>query len=77
MLLPLAGYHELGHAVVILACKSDLHKVVSPSRADNAGKPYEVGLVEVSAVTDAGKKKLRACFHWEIKAIGRHRRKYF
>lgn len=70
----LAGYHALGHALVILACKSDLHRAVSPSRANAIGREYDIGLIEVSITTDAGKGKIRNCFVWEIKAIGRHRR---
>jgi hypothetical protein len=66
----------MGVPIVIVACKSDLHKVISPSRADSCGKQYNVGLVEVSVATDQGKKRIRDCFHWEIKAIGRHRRMF-
>jgi hypothetical protein len=74
--MSLAGYYALGHALVILACKSDLHRVVSPSRANAIGKQYDIGLIEVSANTEGGKQKIRNCFVWEIKAIGRHRRKF-
>ncbi|KAG8803705.1 hypothetical protein FRC16_003649 [Serendipita sp. 398] len=69
-----AGYHALGHALIILACKSDLRKVIPPKRGDACGKPYQVGLVEVSVMTESGKQRLRDCFNWEIKAIGRYRR---
>ncbi|KAG8833059.1 hypothetical protein FRC17_000064, partial [Serendipita sp. 399] len=69
-----AGYHALGHALIILACKSDLRKLVSPRKGDACGKPYQVGLVEVSVMTESGKQRLRDCFNWEIKAIGRYRR---
>ena len=70
-----AGYYGLGHALVILACKSDLHRAVSPSRANAIGKEYDIGLIEVSINTEPGKTKIRNCFVWEIKAIGRDRRK--
>jgi hypothetical protein len=74
--MSLAGYYALGYALVILACKSDLHRVVSPSRANTIGKQYDIGLIEVSTNTELGKQKIRNCFVWEIKAIGRHRRKF-
>jgi len=74
--LSIVGYYNLGPALVVLACKSDLHRVVSPSRANAIGKEYDIGLIEVSTATELGKQKIRNCFVWEIKAIGRHRRKF-
>jgi hypothetical protein len=73
----LAGYHSLGFALVVLACKSDLHKAVEPSRADTCCKAYNIGLVEINVVNEHGKAKLRGAFGWEIKAISRHRRAFF
>lgn len=64
-------------SVVVVACKSDLPKAIPPSSGAAAGVPFNVGLVEVSVTTDQGKKKIRDCFNWELKAIARHRSRLF
>jgi hypothetical protein len=57
-----------------MACKCDLEKKVLPHHASERAAPYNVGLVEVTSMTDIGKRKMRYCFHWIIHAIDKSRR---
>lgn len=69
-----AGFSGQELAIITLACKSDLEKAIPSREVDAALRRFGVGLVEVSANNDGGKKKMRSSFSWAIKAIGRHRR---
>ena len=70
-----AGYHSLSMSLIVLACKADLPQAVRPDTVADLCHPYNVGLVEVTVTTDAGKKKMRNAFSWQVKAITRTRSK--
>ncbi|KAF8591835.1 ras GEF [Ramaria rubella] len=70
----LACYHSLHLSAVAMACKCDLEKKILPHHASERVAPYNVGLVEVTSTTDVGKRKMRHCFHWLIRAIEKARR---
>ena len=57
-----------------MACKCDLEKKVPPHHASERAAPYNVGLVEVTSLTDIGKRKMRHCFHWIIRAVEKSKR---
>ena len=69
------GYHSLAMSLIVLACKADLPQAVRPDIVADLCHPYNVGLVEVTVTTDAGKKKMRNAFSWQVKAITRTRSK--
>ena len=62
-------------SLIVLACKADLPQAVRPDTVADLCHPYNVGLVEVTVTTDAGKKKMRNAFSWQVKAITRMRSK--
>jgi hypothetical protein len=62
---------------MVLACKSDLERVVDPKLALDLLKRYDSGLVEATKESDAGKDRMRRSFEWLIKAILRDRSKNF
>lgn len=71
----LRGFHALGLSTVLLACKSEVSpKAITPQRASEYTGPYNIGLVEVSSETESGRRKMRDCFNWLLKAIARARR---
>ncbi|KAF8509830.1 hypothetical protein JB92DRAFT_3119551 [Gautieria morchelliformis] len=70
----LACYHALHLSAVAMACKCDLDKKVLPHHASERAAPYNVGLVEVTSLTDFGKRKMRHCFHWIIRAVQKSKR---
>lgn len=53
---------------MVLACKSDLEKRISPSDALSIIQRY-AGLVEVSSQTESGKKKMRRSLDLFIKML--------
>lgn len=55
--------------LIVMACKSDLDKRVDPTYAMRALEVFDAGLVEVSAVTPAGKERIRDAFEWLLRAI--------
>jgi hypothetical protein len=69
-----ACYHALHLSAVAMACKCDLEKKVLPHHASERAAPYNVGLVEVTSMTDFGKRKMRHCFHWIIRAVQKSKR---
>lgn len=62
---------ELHAPVIVLACKSELEQRVNPTEALAMLKPYDIGLVEASTTTEAGKERIRKAFQWVLKAITR------
>jgi len=54
---------------VVVACKSDAVSEVDPHTTAALLRGHEVGLVEVSMFSDAGKAKARRCFDWVIRAV--------
>lgn len=58
---------------MVLACKSDLTRVVDPKEALDLVKRYDSGLVEATKESSAGKGRMRRSFEWLIKAILRDR----
>ncbi|KZW02159.1 hypothetical protein EXIGLDRAFT_481381 [Exidia glandulosa HHB12029] len=74
----LRGFHAMGLSTVLLACKSEVSpKAVTPQRASEFTAPYNIGLVEISSETESGRRKMRDCFNWLMKAISRARRECF
>ena len=64
----IAGYDSLNIPTMVLACKSDLEKRISPSDALSTIQKY-AGLVEISSQTDSGKKKMRRSLDLFIKML--------
>jgi hypothetical protein len=62
---------------MVLACKSDLERVVDPKLALDLLKRYDSGLVEATKESGAGKDRMRRSFEWLIKAILRDRSENF
>jgi len=60
---------------MVLACKSDLERVVDPKLALDLLKRYDSGLVEATKESGTGKDRMRRSFEWLIKAILRDRSK--
>lgn len=58
---------------MVLACKSDLERVVDPKQALDLLQKYDSGLVEAAKESDVGKDRMRRSFEWLIKAILRAR----
>lgn len=67
-ILNLAGYDSLSIPSMVLACKSDLDKRISPSDALSIIQKF-AGLVEVSSQTESGKKKMRRSLDLFIKML--------
>ncbi|TDL28449.1 ras GEF [Rickenella mellea] len=64
----LAVYNKLKVPTMVLACKSDLAKAVSPEEALKKVQHF-AGIVEVSNRTENGKSKMRKCVDHLIRAI--------
>ncbi|RPD82566.1 ras GEF [Lentinus tigrinus ALCF2SS1-7] len=66
----LYAFGELHASVIVIACKSELEpQRVNPADAADMLKPYDIGLVQASIATDAGKTKIRNAFQYVLKAI--------
>lgn len=62
-------FGHLNLPTIVFACKSDLEKRVDSRHADSILQVYSVGLIEVSAVTQQGKSKIRTAFDWIFHSI--------
>ena len=71
------AYHSIKLPIIVLACKADLNLQIEPGFVSSLLNQYRAGLVEVSAVSDTGRAKLRRSFDWVLKAVFRHRRLSF
>ena len=69
-----ACYNALHLPVIAMSCKCDLEKKVLPRYALDRVGTYDVGLVEVTSLTDPGKRKMRDSFQWIIRAAATSRR---
>lgn len=58
---------------MVLACKSDLERVVDLKLTLDLLKRYDLGLVEATKESDTGKDRMGRSFQWLIKAILRDR----
>jgi hypothetical protein len=63
-------------STVVLASKSDLEKQVDPQMAIEIIQQYDVGLVEVTNATAAGREKMQRSFQWIMKSIRAARRMF-
>jgi hypothetical protein len=65
--------------MVILACKSDPDAVlqVNAGQGNELGEPFNVGLIEVTALTSGGKSKMRNGFRWLLYKLEQKMRKFF
>ncbi|KDQ63732.1 hypothetical protein JAAARDRAFT_29764 [Jaapia argillacea MUCL 33604] len=70
-------YRALKLPTVVVACKSDLETRVEPRKANLLCRSYDVGIVEVSSSSDAGKEKMRRSFDWLLHAVFKDRRTSF
>jgi hypothetical protein len=61
---------------MVVACKSDLERVVDPKEALDLVQRYDSGLVETTTESSLGKGRMRRSFEWLIKAILRDRSKH-
>lgn len=61
---------------IVFACKSDLEREVDPKRASSMLEVYDVGLIEATTETIAGKDKMRTAFEWIFKAIFTQKREH-
>ena len=71
----IAGYHNQATPTIVLACKSDLQKLISPNDALLIVQPY-AGIIEVSSETDSGKSKMRRCVDVFVKLALKSRGEY-
>ena len=62
---------------MVLACKSDLERVVDLKLTLDLLKRYDLGLVETTKDSDTGQDRMVKCFQWLIKAILRDRSENF
>ncbi|KAI0361643.1 ras GEF [Trametes cingulata] len=67
----LRAFGELRAPCIALACKTDLPQRVDPRDAHALLKQYQVGLIEVSTVTDHSKERIRMAFEWILSSIFR------
>ena len=65
----LGCFRELKLPVVVFACKSDLERNVESRNIYSRIKQLDVGLVEVNALEDGGKKQLRLGFDFLLRSI--------
>jgi hypothetical protein len=74
--LPIGKYRAMRLSTVVLASKSDLEKQVDPQMAIEIIQQYDVGLVEVTNATAAGREKMQRSFQWIMKSIRAARRMF-
>ena len=74
--ITLERLRDLKLPFMVLACKSDLERVVDPTKALDLVKRYDSGLVEATKESGPGKGRMRRSFEWLIKAILRDRSKH-
>ncbi|KZW02499.1 kinase-like protein [Exidia glandulosa HHB12029] len=67
----LRDFHAFGISTVLAACKSDMPSQVLPHVVSECIRPYDINLVEVSSMTEAGRKKMRDTFNWLMRDIAR------
>ncbi|GJJ09683.1 hypothetical protein Clacol_003907 [Clathrus columnatus] len=70
----IAAYHSLELPVIVVACKCDLEIRVLPHSASERTEPYGIGLIEVTAVSESGRRKMRYTFQWLIRSIEQAKR---
>lgn len=59
--------------VMVLGCKADLERAISPSDASAMLNQHDAGLIEVSNVLEVGREKMKQSFVYMLKAILRQR----
>ena len=69
------GFNAMRLPAIVLACKSDLQKLISPNDALLIVQPY-AGIIEVSSETDSGKSKMRRCVDVFVKLALKSRGEY-
>ncbi|KAL1951959.1 hypothetical protein VTO73DRAFT_1108 [Trametes versicolor] len=67
----LRAFGELRAPCIALSCKTDLPQRVNPKDAHSILQQYQVGLIEVSTVTDQSKERIRKAFEFILTAIFR------
>lgn len=65
------AFGELRAPCIALSCKTDLPQRVNPKDAHSILQQYQVGLIEVSTVTDQSKERIRKAFEFILTAIFR------
>jgi hypothetical protein len=63
--------------VVVLGCKTDLKRAIEPFDASVMLKQHDAGLIEVSAIVEGGREKMKQSFAYMLKAIMRQRGTYY
>ena len=58
---------------MVLGCKADLERAIEPFDASVMLKQHDAGLIEVSAVVEGGREKMKQSFAYMLKAIIRQR----
>ena len=70
----LAGcFQDLKLPVIVFACKSDKDRAVHSNQVYSRINQLDVGLVEVSALDEAGKNQLKLGFNFLLRAISTQR----
>ncbi|KAH7104399.1 hypothetical protein BKA62DRAFT_694562 [Auriculariales sp. MPI-PUGE-AT-0066] len=67
----LEGFQAAHLPTVLLGCKSDLPRQVSPDHASDQAARNGAGLIEVSLRSERERKKMRKAFSWMCKSISR------
>ncbi|KAF8640382.1 hypothetical protein AX17_000052 [Amanita inopinata Kibby_2008] len=68
----LLDYSLMRTPILVLACKSDLARLVDSAKAHTLCKQYDVGLIEVNH--EAGKERIGLAFDFLLQAVWRDRR---
>ncbi|KAI0639385.1 ras GEF [Trametes polyzona] len=67
----LRTFGELRAPCIAIACKTDLTQRVNPKDAHAILQQYQVGLIEVSTVSEQAKERIRMAFEWILASIFR------
>lgn len=58
---------------MVIACKTDLEARMMPDEAQSHIKKFNVGIVEVTVATKAGRDKMRSSISWLFNSMNRAR----
>ncbi|KAI0825148.1 ras GEF [Trametes gibbosa] len=67
----LRAFGELRAPCIALSCKTDMAQRVNPKDAHALLHQYQVGLIEVSTVSEPSKERIRKAFEWILTSIFR------
>jgi hypothetical protein len=67
------GFHRLATPFIVVGCRDDFPRHVSPEAVADESSQFGAGLVLTTTTTEQGVKRMQGAFSWVVKAVLRRR----